>query len=134
MSELLGKGTDTDRKKLPAIGIYGERDESVPPGDGRRKFNEVLDDDGYYYVDAFHQHRLWAADHSCQVGSSPPARYTYDIRGRREIVCRTHCVGGAGPPESLDCRAPYDGHGKEAWHLDAALKFFTAHAIADGLL
>ena len=127
---LLGKGTD---RKLPAIGIYGEYDESVPPGDGSRQFNEVLDGDGYYYVDAFWQHRVWASDHSCQVSSSSPARYTYDIRGRREIVCRTHCAGD-GPPESLDCRAPYDSHGKESWHLDAALKFFTEHARADGLV
>lgn len=128
---LQGKGTT---RKLPAIGIYGEYDESVPPGDGTRRFNEALDGDGYYYVDAFWQHRVWAKDHSCQLISSIPAQYTYDIRGRREIVCRTHCSPGEGPPPSLDCRAPYDEHGKESWHLDAALKFFTAHADADGLL
>lgn len=128
---LQGKGTNG---KLPAIGIYGEYDESVPPGDGTRQFNEVLDSDGYYYVDAFWQHRVWAQNHACRVSGSAPARYTYDIRGRREITCRTHCSPGDGPPPSLDCRAPFDSHGKESWHLDAALKFFTEHARADGLI
>jgi len=126
---LLGKGTD---QKLPAIGIYANNDESVPPGDGSNQANEVLDGDGYYYVDAYWQHKVWASDHSCR-SSTRPARYYYYIRGRQEIACRTHCNPENGPPASLDCRAPFDGHGKKAWHLDAALKFFTLHAVADGL-
>ena len=72
---LHGKGTN---RKLPAIGIYGEYDESVPPGDGTRRFNEVLDGDGYYYVDAFWQHQIRAellCHWSWQPRSSRDCRY-----------------------------------------------------------
>jgi len=121
---LSGKGDETD---LPVIGIYGDRDCSVPPGDGRYLYNEVCDDDGYLYVDAFHQHGLWASEHGCSVGSSHPARYSYDIPGRNEISCASHCDPANGPPPSVDCRYNAE-HGKEAWHLDAVLKFFEDHS------
>lgn len=122
---LVGKGDSSD---LPVIGIYGDRDCFVPPGDGKDVYNEDCNDDGYLYVDAFHQHRLWASDHGCSVGSSHPARYEYNIPGRNEIDCASHCDPDDGPPFSVDCRYNAE-HGKEPWHLDAVLKFFEDHYI-----
>mmetsp|Transcript_31727 Transcript_31727/g.64559 ORF Transcript_31727/g.64559 Transcript_31727/m.64559 type:complete len:652 (-) Transcript_31727:1893-3848(-) len=120
---LVGKGTASD---IPVIGIYGDRDCSVPPGDGSDVYNEVCDDDGYLYVDAFHQHRLWASDHGCSVGMTHPAQYEYNIPGRNEIRCASHCNPDDGVPFSVDCRNDAE-HGKEPWHLDAVLKFFEDH-------
>lgn len=121
---LLGKGDSL--KNIPAIGIYGNNDCSVPPGDGTNVYNEVCDDDGYLYVDAFHQHRLWAEEHGCAVGDTHPARYEYSVDGRDEVECATHCDPAHGPPMSVDCRNDAE-HGKEPWHLDIVLKFFEDH-------
>ena len=120
-------------RKLPAIGIYGSRDCSVPPGNGLSRYNEVCDGDGYYYVDAWHQHRLWAQDHDCPVTEAKPAaRFGYNI-GWNGVRCSSHCNPSSEPPASVDCRSN-DEHGKEPWHLDAVLNFFDDHARADGLL
>lgn len=121
---LVGKGTASD---IPVIGIYGDRDCSVPPGDGSDVYNESCNNNnGYLYVDAFHQHRLWASDHGCSVGMTHPAQYEYSIPGRDEINCASHCNPADGVPFSVDCRNDAE-HGKEPWHLDAVLKFFEDH-------
>ena len=120
---LVGKGTSSN---LPAIGIYGDRDCTVPPGDGTEVYTEGCDGDGYRYVDAFHQHKLWAQEHGCSVGETHPARFEYIVDGRDEVRCASHCDPTLNPPMSVDCRnnAP---HGKQFWHLDIALKFFEDH-------
>ena len=122
---LVGKG---DSSSIPAIGIYGDDDCSVPPGDGTSVFTESCQE-GYHYVDAFHQHRMWAQEHGCTVGDTHPARFEYRIEGRDEVECASHCDPTAGPPMSVDCRSD-DEHGKEPWHLDIALKFFEHHWAA----
>ena len=122
---LVGKG---DSSSIPAIGIYGDADCSVPPGDGTSVFTESCQE-GYHYVDAFHQHRVWAQEHGCTVGDTHPARFEYRIEGRDEVECASHCDPTAGPPMSVDCRSD-DEHGKEPWHLDIALKFFEHHWAA----
>lgn len=120
---LVGKGTSSN---LPAIGIYGNRDCTVPPGDGTEVYTEGCDGDGYRYVDAFHQHKLWAQEHGCSVDETHPARFEYIVDGRDEVRCASHCDPTLNPPMSVDCRnnAP---HGKQFWHLDIALKFFEDH-------
>ncbi len=120
---LVGRGHSSS---IPAIGIYGDADCSVPPGDGTAVFTESCQGTGYHYVDAFHQHRLWAQDHGCTVGETHPARFEYRVEGREEVECASHCDPAAGPPMSVDCRSD-DEHGKEPWHLDIALKFFEHH-------
>ena len=120
---LVGKG---DSSNIPAIGIYGDSDCIVPPGDGTSVYNEGCDGDGYRYVDAFHQHKLWAQEHGCAVGDKHPAKFEYKIDGREEVKCASHCDSAAGPPMSVDCRSDAD-HGKRSWHLDIVLKFFEHH-------
>ena len=105
---------------LPVIGIYGNTDCTVPPGDGSDVFVETCDGEGYYYVDAFHIHATWASNQGCVT--DPP--YVY-ISSRSEVICHTHCDGVT--PLSVDCRADM-GHLSPTWTLDVALNFFQEHA------
>lgn len=125
---LIGKGSPS--KAIPAIGIYSDNDCVVPPGDGSAVFSESCDGEGYRFVDAFRLHKLWAEEHGC---TAHPAKHSYEIDGRNETTCSTHCNPLEGPPLSLDCRNN-DKHAEQPWHLDIVMKFFEDHwSVAQGI-
>ena len=86
---LQGKGTN---RKLPAIGIYGEYDESVPPGDGARRFNEVLDGDGTIMLTHFGNiefgQRITYAKLSARLQHGTPT--TYEGEGKLYVELTAH--------------------------------------------
>ncbi|CAB9505707.1 Esterase PHB depolymerase [Seminavis robusta] len=125
----VGKATSG---RLPVIGIYGKRDDVVPPGGYQE--SQVEDTAGYYWIPPHRLHSRWAADHGCPVRSAngrAPISYgtgSTNLQGFT-VSCRSHCPNGENQvPYSVDCRADM-GHETPVWMMHVALRFFEQHFI-----
>jgi len=70
---------------LPIMGIWGQNDRTIPPGDlSKSGFGESSD--GWYYTTARQITSDWAKAHGCNIGTQP-TRYATNSDGQKNLAC-----------------------------------------------
>lgn len=85
---------------LPVMGIWGNFDRTIPPGNDKNEY--TMSGDGWYYMTGRTMTALWAGQHGCH-NTGQPLPYSTSFDGQNGLKCTAYSEGCSDAPV-VDCR------------------------------